>query len=228
MNDRSEFSQRQLRTKNLIILAAGVIFILLMNGVLTLFALHTFNQRHVANVRTLSLTMDALESARNAQVHFKKQVQEWKNILLRGGDKNNFDRYLVAFTSEEEAVQNQLETVEGFGKKIGLDLSTSQIREKHRELSRHYRAALRNYKNEDPQSMFSVDNQVRGIDRAPTDAMDGLVVKIRARENELTAAIGRETEAHYQNWRKIAITGTIAGIVLVSTMLWLSFAGIKQ
>jgi hypothetical protein len=76
--------------------------------------------------------------------------------------------------------------------------------------------------------MFSVDNQVRGIDRAPSAAMDDLVIKIRKRENDITTAIGRENEAHYQTWRKIATTGTIAGIVLVSTMLWLSFARIKQ
>src|SRR5688572_16224365 len=37
---------------------------------------------------------DAIDNARGAQVHFKKQVQEWKNILLRGSDTVAFQLYL--------------------------------------------------------------------------------------------------------------------------------------
>jgi len=39
--------------------------------------------------------------ALTTQVHFKKQVQEWKDILLRGTDDARSDKYLVQFTNEE-------------------------------------------------------------------------------------------------------------------------------
>ncbi len=35
---------------------------------------------------------------------FKTQVQEWKNVLLRGGDEKQLDRYWTSFTKTEQEV----------------------------------------------------------------------------------------------------------------------------
>jgi len=72
-----------------------------------------------------------------------------------------------------------------------------------------------------------VDSMVRGIDRAPTDAMDDLVRMIQARANQLTMKIGETTQAQYQTWRNVTVSGMIAGVVLLFLTLWLSFARLK-
>ena len=39
------------------------------------------------------------------QLHFKVQVQEWKNVLLRGEDEAARNKYWAAFAKEEQAVK---------------------------------------------------------------------------------------------------------------------------
>ena len=43
-----------------------------------------------------------------ANLEFKVQVQEWKNVLLRGKDSANLDRYWGQFEAQERKVQNIL------------------------------------------------------------------------------------------------------------------------
>src|SRR5438552_18511769 len=45
------------------------------------------------------------DMARVLEVQFKTQVQEWKNILLRGHDPRDLDQYRTAFFSNETAVR---------------------------------------------------------------------------------------------------------------------------
>jgi methyl-accepting chemotaxis protein len=51
---------------------------------------------------------DILAAIEAAAISFKTQVQEWKNILIRGNNPDQFMRYVDGFAKAETVVQEQL------------------------------------------------------------------------------------------------------------------------
>ncbi|HEX6042372.1 methyl-accepting chemotaxis protein [Longimicrobium sp.] len=177
------------------------------------------DQVHAAALEGDAVTR-ANDAARSAQVHFKKQVQEWKNVLLRGFDPALFARYLGGFNDEEAAVRGDLLRLRR------MHAATPEIRARidsllvvHSTLGERYRAALAQYDRADPLAHRRVDAAARGIDRAPTDDMDSLVVHIqRAGQARLVDADRRSRELMWQMLAGIAVL-LVAGTALA---LWLS------
>jgi methyl-accepting chemotaxis protein len=114
-------------------------------------------------------------------------VQEWKNTLLRGQDKEKFAKYSESFYSESSRIQKDLT-------KLRDNVSDySEIQKKidnllivHKDLEDKYKMALQSYDSNNFNSSQTVDNLVTGIDRAPTKAFDDVVDVIkRTRADEI-------------------------------------------
>ena len=123
----------------------------------------------------------AVDLARGAQVSFKIQVQEWKNTLLRGKDAQAFEKHLKGFGNEEAAVLERIDKLNDLAGKLGIaaDLNINDIKATFAKLGQSYREALKQYDRAQPDPAGTVDKLVRGIDRAPTAAIDEMVEKIQ-------------------------------------------------
>ena len=55
--------------------------------------LSNFHDSTKKNFALVEQNVDILTDLTNAHVIFKTQVQEWKNVLIRGNDKKQFDKY---------------------------------------------------------------------------------------------------------------------------------------
>jgi methyl-accepting chemotaxis protein len=165
------------------------------------------------------------DAARSAQVHFKKQVQEWKNILLRGHDPALFARHLAGFNAEERAVRAELGRLRALaGERSGIGMRVDAILATHRDLGVRYRAALGRFDADDAQSYRRMDAAVRGIDRAPTDALDSLVAGIEREGDARMAAVERESSR--------LLGRTLAGLTLLllagsGLVLWLAVSIVR-
>ncbi|MBF0256064.1 MAG: response regulator [Gammaproteobacteria bacterium] len=156
-------------------LLASMLLVLAVNLALGGYAALGYQRLLAESLQIRDQSNQVVIGALRAQVHFKKQVQEWKNILLRGQEPGLYQRYLRQFEAEEALTREQIA-------KLRLLLPADQALAKleafasaHRLLANDYRQALRQYLPEQPQSLLQVDRQVRGIDRAPSDLIDQLV-----------------------------------------------------
>jgi methyl-accepting chemotaxis protein/methyl-accepting chemotaxis protein-1 (serine sensor receptor) len=120
------------------------------------------------------------DRARVMQIEFKKQVQEWKDLLLRGHNDEDRKKYRDSFKKDEASVRELAE-------KLLVDVSDAEARTRIREfiaahdaMRNSYDAAIEVFDREAGKNPAAADALVKGIDRSPTAAIDGLVDRLRA------------------------------------------------
>ncbi|GLH72368.1 methyl-accepting chemotaxis protein [Geothrix limicola] len=124
---------------------------------------------------TMMRLAQAGDMAREAQNDFKTQVQEWKNILIRGHDPEQMTKYKAAFDKSEKEVEADLAKLRSALK--DLDISTGPLEKTLQELhalGAKYREALATWRASDPLAYRAVDGQLKGIDRPMNEAIKGL------------------------------------------------------
>ena len=172
--------------------------------------------------RAVALT-EAIDTARSAQVEFKIQVQEWKNILLRGGDAAAFRRYREAFVASGAQTRKELKQLHTLMAGLRLDTQpVEQAVQAHDALGVAYLAALQQYDGARADSAQLVDALVKGKDREPTRQIDAIVATIGKQSHSLMARMKEEDEAAHRS-ATIAMLATVLLTLLIGsvTVWWL-------
>jgi len=163
-----------------------------------------------------------MDQARVVQLDFKKQVQEWKDILLRGHNPDDLARYTQQFHEKETRVRAGAEALFEQTEDREAKQLLGQFLAAHLVLSQKYQQALETYVagNAD---FKSADHIVRGQDRAPTALFDQVVARLAARVTQSVAAQS-QTAARSRNFALAATSGLllllgIVGLVLVRDIL---------
>lgn len=158
---------------------------------------------------TATAYAQAADTARMAQVEFKKQVQEWKDLLLRGADPAAYSKYRTAFLAESTQVRTELQTLrirlQALGSNVkGVDDALAT----HAQLQNAYLSALDHFDGKNAQSPHLVDGLVKGIDRAPTAAIDSIVAQVQRDQARAARQIDQSSFADYQRacWMLLGIT----------------------
>ena len=197
----------------------GLTLILVINLGAGIYGLHLHKQASLQETQVRELSSQIVAIALSAQVHFKKQVQEWKNILIRGQDPKLFDKYFSSFEVEEA------HTREAIGRLLPLLSANDEARviaerflRAHLELSHQYRSALKRYIPASANPSLTVDLKVRGIDRQPTDLIDGVVAEALEHKNSVLSLIETSTKA-VETQILLLMGGVMIGAALL--LIWL-------
>jgi methyl-accepting chemotaxis protein len=182
------------------------------------------NDAAAAAGRRAEAVTAAIDAARMAQVDFKIQVQEWKNILLRGRDPEQLARHTAAFSASSRQTEANLGKVGRLLGQLGFaETAVADALAAHRQLDASYLQALRQFDGADPDSYRTVDALVKGQDRAPTAKIDAIVGFVQA-ESRLLVAAQQATREREQRRAEIGALVTVLAIALAAAIGMLRLA----
>ena len=124
-----------------------------------------------------------------ANLQFKIQVQEWKNVLLRGKQPADRDKFWAQFEEQERQVQDTLGRLSAM---TVLDAEirgqVEKLRDEHRALGVAYRKGRDAFvaAGGDP---VAGDQAVKGVDRAASEQMSALVASLRKQSDQQSLSI---------------------------------------
>jgi hypothetical protein len=117
----------------------------------------------------------AQDRARVIQVDFKKQVQEWKDILLRGHDPQDREKYQTNFFHQEAAVHQGIQQLREEITDAQARALLEEFADAHERMGTKYRAALDLFTRDGGADPKPADKLVKGQDREATDQLDRIV-----------------------------------------------------
>lgn len=211
----------------LISVSTTLVGVLVVVGLLSLFSIWSMNR---AWNRGIAETEGLRETARlgtQAQVEFKIQVQEWKNILLRGAKPDELHHYRTAFHARRERVDDILSQLSREIAALQLSGHVREIEALRRDfgaLGTVYDRALSGVLTTRDSLPLAeaglVDRRVRGVDRALEQRLDALSGALSDLATRQRAALSRQMLERYQTLRTTLLAVVTAALVIVGLALF--------
>lgn len=179
-----------LRRQLLGLLVGGMVLVILVAGVGFRYLTASLDDYQ----RLLAQPVQALTLVDDANLQFKIQVQEWKNVLLRGKDPVNLAKYWQQFEQQESQVAATLTSLTKLADEMQSQELVTQIRrlqQEHGELGQAYRRGKEAFvaAGADP---LAGDKAVKGIDRETSEQMSALVAKLHTEAQQHAQAINAQ------------------------------------
>ena len=158
------------------------------------------------------IVLEVEDSVWQADQHFRTQVQEFKNILLRGADPQRFDWHFSAFEAREADVQRHFAFVlENTVDAEALAMAQEFV-EAHEYMAQRYRAALERFQATGANAQLA-DQVVQGVDRAPSRLLMDLQERYEFLVDDYLTSSARSTA-------NILLASILASVLATLAVLW--------
>jgi methyl-accepting chemotaxis protein len=153
----------------------------------TIFGLQQLASKTTRDAEFATDRLKVQDEARVMQLNFKKQVQAWKDILLRGSDRESLKKFEAEFSALDAEVQKDGQEVSDLNSDPAIKSQVDAFLSAHADLGKQYRAALVKFEKSHGRNVRSADAALKGKDRPVTDAIDQIV-----------EAVNNETQRYQQ------------------------------
>ena len=165
-----------------------------------------------------------------ANIHFKTQVQEWKNILIRGDAPDAFAQYRKSYQESERQTQQELQTSLKEMKESGHPrvAEIEAVIKLHSELSALYSRQIGVWDVNDPNNTQRADPALRGLDRPATEAMNALAEGMEKDERSRIESQLEAARALYIETRNAFVIILLVAVSIVGALIFTTTRSINR
>ncbi len=201
-----------------------IVILMIIISVVSIKSIAHLSEISLTGLQSIKAENGLLLAVEKVHIHFKIQVQEWKNILIRGNDAASYQKYQSQFYRESQIVQAQLRVAAELMAALGLNPDDANlIKRNHLELDQKYAEALQQFNAADPQTGKTIDRKVTGMDRPISESMEALEKQIENRFysklNQETASMQQMTDMARFELIIVVVLGILAALVFAGVML---------
>jgi len=204
-----------IRSKLVLVFGLG----LAVNLGIGLYAVHVLEQATDRAAQVQHDSSNIVTTSFTAQVHFKKQVQEWKDILLRSDEPALYGKHLKQFISQEKLTRDTIKKLlPMLDQNSNAGEHARKFLDAHKRLGTKYRKALQAFIPGTQTAIVKVDRTVLGIDRQPTELLNLVVESVLLDKQEQLAAIDLQVTLIKRENLILTVFSMSAAVLL---LLWL-------
>lgn len=210
-------------------ISLAIVFTIVISLVSQITLIHHADAARKQTASTLHTLVSKQLIAREIQVNFKKQVQEWKNILLRGNSDKDLDLYTESFESLEAKVAVGIDSLLSVKPSSEIEIQLLAIQNNLAIIGEEYRAALVVYKKNVaakkvyPSSTINpaalADSMVRGTDRATTELLDNIIVSYEQQVSDMISMEDAQIQSELKSILSISILIYTLLIIIYSVFI---------
>ena len=204
------FSFSSIQGRLLVAVGAGIVLFVMISGI----AIYLLSDTIADYNRLIAGSVAQERSINQMNYQFKTQVQEWKNVLLRGKDPAKLTQYWTQFETLHRDIQQQGATLKG---ELQGDsrVKVEAFLQAHQTAFGKYQTGLEAFKAADFDPSAG-DKAVAGIDREPGKLLEESAQLIAQQVTEETAR-DMASSAHISLWANAMII--IGGVLVVFLVL---------
>jgi len=197
--------------------------LLIFIGIISLFSIWNMNRLYdqgATNAERINMLSNEVFMA---QIEFKVQVQEWKNILLRGYNISDKKKYLSEFQRKETSVRERLNNASIMASQLGLtaqSIKIKQLTEEHSALGLIYKAALDKASFDTYQNIQKADQSVKGADRTLETRLNAASDEISKINSDQREAMQDALHDRYLSLRKFILMIMSVALVITGISLY--------
>ncbi len=201
-----------IKSKLLMIVMCALIIL----GIASLLTTYRLSNNVFGYEQVIQSKLIAEKYALSANLEFKRQVQEWKNTLIRGANEEKREKYWNHFLEQHNSTQTAIQ------KLIPLIQSEPELAAVANQFLIDHNSMLKVYtegKNLYIANNFDIsigDNSVSGIDRAPSKALDQLAEALDILATEQTNKVSVATASNV----KINYILTLAIVLIIAFIVY--------
>ncbi|WP_413699448.1 methyl-accepting chemotaxis protein [Psychromonas sp. KJ10-10] len=118
--------------------------------------------------------------ANQSQSHLRNQIQDWKNILLRGYDTDSYDKHLASMQENDRLIKLELNLLSTESERLNFDLKNlGKIQSLQSAMTKRYIKALDLYHSSLTEGAKLADQYVSGLDKEPVQLLYDLTTQLQ-------------------------------------------------